>query len=69
MVTAKENGLGVTGTGFWSDMSSGKPYEDVLKKGGVSFDRIEVPHLIGMAGSAYLLCYVSPKSGSQGIVI
>lgn len=69
MTPAKPNTLGVTGTASWSDLSRGDPLADQLKKAEIQFDRIDVPHLVGMAGSAYLVCYVSPRSGKPMTVL
>ncbi|MCK9527004.1 MAG: hypothetical protein M0R49_13890 [Limnochordia bacterium] len=66
----KSNSIGLTGYSWWDDWSykplpSGKDgtLENQLTDAGVSFERIDIKHLVGMGGCAYLIFYTSPNTG------
>lgn len=69
MKDIRNNKIGLTKYSWWdSDMRSlpsGKDaiLENQLAAAGMHYDIAEIKHLVGMGGCAYLLFYLSQKSG------
>lgn len=63
MQTIPPNRLGLTKVSGWSDLMAGNTLEDQLKKAGVPYEEVEIPHMGTFAGNARLIFYTNPKSG------
>lgn len=61
------NEYGLTNYHCWSDC--GPTLREVLTKNSVSYQETEIPHLVGFAGNAELIFYVSPKLGKPVTVL
>jgi hypothetical protein len=66
---APENPWGITQYGYWSDMSHNPPLRDQLAAQGVAYEELPIPHLVGMAGAAALVGYISPASDQPVTVL
>jgi hypothetical protein len=53
------NGIGLSFYHGWSCDGPGDPYERQLESAGGIYDIVPIPHLIGMAGCAKLICHAS----------
>lgn len=68
MEQAPPNEIGFTRFAYWAD-GYGSTLEGRLEERKIPFTKAEIPHLIGMAGCAYLLFYQSPNTGLQVTVL
>lgn len=62
----RPNGIGLTRYQYRDDLSQTRPGEplwfaDKLDAEGIAYERTPLPRIVGMAGSAYLLTYDSPR--------
>ena len=64
---APDNPFGMTRYAWWSDLaeiqSGTKPLRDQLTAQNVTFEEEQIPYIVGMAGTAALLFYTSPRTG------
>ena len=62
MPAAPANPFGVTRFASWSGDGVAADLRVQLSRQGIQFEEVAVPHLVGLAGTAALLGYVSPAS-------
>lgn len=63
------NKIGLTKFNYWSDMQPNKDLREQLQDRGIEFSEIPITHLVGMAGNAALVFYISPVSGKPVTVL
>jgi hypothetical protein len=69
MRPAPDNSYGCVFVADWDDDIGGSPLAEQLGAAGVPAQRLDIPHLTGWAGCAYLLRYCSPKTGDDMVVL
>lgn len=60
MKTLPENSVGLKCFSYWCDF--GKTLHEQLTEANIPYETVDIPHLIGMGGSAYFTFYRSPKT-------
>lgn len=67
---APSNSIGLTATAHWDGaFSVSQPLVDQLAAQGVQCRTHDLPLIVGMGGSARLVCYTSPKRGREVTVL
>ena len=61
--TFPPNPWGLTHYNTWGDLDASPPLESQLQRAGVPYDQGDIPHLLGLAGCAYLVFYTSTRTG------
>jgi hypothetical protein len=69
LVEAAPNDFGLTGIGEWDGMLDARTLHQQLDAQGVTSERVALPQIVGMGGSAELLFYTSPRSGQPVTVL
>lgn len=57
------NQIGLTHVDSYDDMINTSTLTAQLTAAGVSVDRIDLPNIVGMGGTASVISYISPKTG------
>ena len=67
--TVAPNNFGLTMYGCWDSDGPSKPLEEQFRDEGRQVEKIALPNIVGMAGSAYLLCFVSRKNEPSTVLV
>lgn len=69
MKTLEMNEIGLTHFHEYVDSCGGTPLDAQLDKAGVPYQKIGVPHLVGINAHAELIRYTSPQTGKPIAVL
>jgi hypothetical protein len=68
-LVAPENSFGLFAHAGWFDGHPSPRLREQLSSGGIEYTTRDLPFLVGMAGSAALVFYLSPKTGQEVTVL
>jgi hypothetical protein len=66
---AKPNAIGLTHYSSWDSDTGGKLLTDQLAEADITFERIEIPRLVGTAGCAYLVLYTRQNGEPMTVLV
>ena len=69
MLPMPANDIGLSFYNGWTDLMAGDPQEAQLQAAGRHYEKIDITHIVGMGGCAYLLCYTSLKGEPVTVLV